>query len=83
MTSRCISCNRIRFDHEMFCKHSRLRGHGKLRRVLLAYGRYDREVQYCQVWLYLLSSFDQNAQCLSTFGSSVPSHMYRCVHSGV
>jgi Rab-GTPase-TBC domain len=66
--SRCNTCNDIRFDHEMFCKHSRLRGHGKLRRVLLAYGRYDREVQYCQVCDYsytYLISFDENAQCLS------------------
>eukprot|EP00953_Heterococcus_sp_UTEX-ZZ885_P029953 15856-Heterococcus_DN1.PRE.2 len=48
---------RTMFDHEMFCKHSRLRGHGKLRRVLLAYGRYDREVQYCQGINYIAALF--------------------------
>jgi Rab-GTPase-TBC domain len=54
----------------MFCKHSRLRGHGKLRRVLLAYGRYDREVQYCQVYNYtyllLIDQSHVNAWWLST-----------------
>ncbi|KAG5181956.1 rab-GTPase-TBC domain-containing protein [Tribonema minus] len=47
---------RTMFDHEMFCKQSHMHGHSKLRRVLLAYGRHDREVQYCQ-WQPLLYYF--------------------------
>lgn len=36
---------RTMFDHEMFCKDSRVDGKDMLRRVLTAYGRYDREVR--------------------------------------
>lgn len=36
---------RTMFDHEMFCRKSRVPGRDMLRRVLTAYGRYDREVR--------------------------------------
>jgi Rab-GTPase-TBC domain len=45
-----------RFDHEMFCKNNHFDGHRKLRNVLLAYGRHDREVQYCQVSSILINT---------------------------
>lgn len=35
---------RTMYDHEMFCRKSRVPGRDMLRRVLTAYGRYDREV---------------------------------------
>eukprot|EP01084_Bolivina_argentea_P060179 109952_1 len=44
-------------DHEIFCSHSRYHGTEKLRRVLTAYGRRDREVQYCQGMNYIASLF--------------------------
>jgi hypothetical protein len=40
---------RTMYDHSSFCPRSPTRGKDILRRVLLAYGRYDRDVQYCQV----------------------------------
>lgn len=36
---------RTMFDHELFCRKSRVNGREMLRRVLTAYGRYDREVR--------------------------------------
>lgn len=36
---------RTMYDHEMFCRKSRVDGRGMLRRILTAYGRYDREVR--------------------------------------
>lgn len=35
---------RTMYDHELFCRKSRVNGRDMLRRVLTAYGRYDREV---------------------------------------
>lgn len=35
---------RTMYDHEMFCRKSRVDGRSMLRRVLTAYGRYDKEV---------------------------------------
>ncbi|CAM9122799.1 unnamed protein product [Choristocarpus tenellus] len=35
---------RTMYDHEMFCKKTGVHGRNMLRRVLTAYGRYDREV---------------------------------------
>lgn len=37
---------RTMYDHELFCRKSRVNGREMLRRVLTAYGRYDREVRY-------------------------------------
>eukprot|EP00904_Undaria_pinnatifida_P002154 jgi/Undpi1/1193/HiC_scaffold_100.g14107.m1 len=48
---------RTMFDHELFCRKSRVNGREMLRRVLTAYGRYDREVQYCQGINYICSLF--------------------------
>ncbi|CAN0234591.1 unnamed protein product, partial [Discosporangium mesarthrocarpum] len=48
---------RTMYDHEMFCRRSRVRGRSMLRRVLTAYGRYDREVQYCQGINYISALF--------------------------
>lgn len=36
---------RTMYDHELFCRKSRVNGRDMLRRVLTAYGRYDREVR--------------------------------------
>lgn len=36
---------RTMYDHELFCRKSRVNGRNMLRRVLTAYGRYDREVE--------------------------------------
>lgn len=35
---------RTMYDHELFCRKSRVNGRDMLRRVLTAYGRYDRQV---------------------------------------
>ncbi|CAM9393844.1 unnamed protein product [Ectocarpus sp. 8 AP-2014] len=48
---------RTMYDHELFCRKSRVNGRDMLRRVLTAYGRYDREVQYCQGMNYITSLF--------------------------
>ncbi|CAM9770898.1 unnamed protein product [Scytosiphon promiscuus] len=48
---------RTMYDHELFCPKSRVNGREMLRRVLTAYGRYDREVQYCQGINYICSLF--------------------------
>ncbi|CAM9646537.1 unnamed protein product [Ectocarpus sp. 6 AP-2014] len=48
---------RTMYDHELFCRKSRVNGRDMLRRVLTAYGRYDREVQYCQGINYITSLF--------------------------
>lgn len=37
---------RTMYDHEMFCNKSRVNGKNMLRRVLTAYGRYDRQVKF-------------------------------------
>lgn len=37
---------RTMYDHEMFCRKSRVNGREMLRRVLTAYGRFDREVRW-------------------------------------
>eukprot|EP00903_Cladosiphon_okamuranus_P014873 g13772.t1 len=48
---------RTMYDHELFCRKSRVNGREMLRRVLTAYGRYDREVQYCQGINYICALF--------------------------
>lgn len=43
---------RTMYDHELFCRKSRVNGREMLRRVLTAYGRYDREVRVLlRVWI--------------------------------
>ena len=37
---------RTMYDHELFCPKARVDGKSMLRRVLTAYGRYDREVNF-------------------------------------
>ncbi|CAM9152427.1 unnamed protein product [Ectocarpus sp. 13 AM-2016] len=48
---------RTMYDHELFCRKSRVNGREMLRRILTAYGRYDREVQYCQGINYICALF--------------------------
>ncbi|CAM9410414.1 unnamed protein product, partial [Chrysoparadoxa australica] len=48
---------RTMYDHRKFSKHSRLKGKSLLRNVLNAYGRYDRQVQYCQGMNYISALF--------------------------
>lgn len=43
---------RTMFDHELFCRNSRVNGREMLRRVLTAYGRYDREVHHEKAWYF-------------------------------
>lgn len=48
---------RTMYDHELFCRKSRVNGREMLRRVLTAYGRYDREVRWLGVLFVLANSY--------------------------
>lgn len=49
---------RTMYDHELFCRKSRVNGREMLRRVLTAYGRYDREVRVLlRVWITVTHIF--------------------------